>query len=83
MGHKIEINKNKQPNPTQPSQPTQKKAKTSMLKFIQRTSMEELLAKCPAYDGFSIHAMRYSSAIAEFITKRHYKIPRSKKQLKN
>ena len=31
--------------------------------------MEELLAKCAACNGFSIHAMRYSSAIAEFITK--------------
>ena len=80
--HKIEINKNEEPNPTQPSQPTQKKANTSMLKFIQRTSMEELLAKCAAYDGFSIHAMRYSSAIAEFITKRDYKIPRSEKTIK-
>ena len=44
--------------------------------------MEELLAKCAAYDGFSIHAMRYSSAITEFITKRDYKIPRSEKTIK-
>ena len=59
-----------------------KKQKQVMLKLIQRKSIEELLVKCAAYDGLSIHAMRYSSAIAEFITKRHYKMPSSEKTIK-
>ena len=50
---------------------------SSMLSFIQRESLAELLSKCAAYDGFSIYALTHSSAIREFITKRGYEMPKS------
>ena len=60
-------------------QPTQKKAKTNMLKFIQKTSVNKLLPKCGAHDEFSFRAMMCTSALAKFIVKRHYEVPRREK----
>lgn len=74
--HKIDVKINEEP--------PEKKAKTtsSLFSFIKRESMAELLAKCAAYDGFSIHAMTHSSIIREFFTKRGYEMPRSENTIK-
>jgi hypothetical protein len=45
---------------------------------LKRESLGELLAKCAAEDGFSIHAITKSFVFREFITKRGYKMPRSR-----
>lgn len=53
-----------------------------ILKFVKRESLGELLAKCAAKDGFSIHAITNSSAIREFIHKRGFEMPRSRNTVK-
>lgn len=45
--------------------------------YIRRESLGELIAKCAAFDGFSIRGITNSSAIREYITKRGYEMPKS------
>lgn len=51
--------------------------------FIQKETLEELLAKCAAYDGFSVNSIRKSSAIKGFLAQRGYSIPKSGNTIKN
>lgn len=70
----------------QPSTSKKFKFETStsapIVKFLQKESLGELLAKCAAYDGFSINAIIRSTAIREFITKRGYEMPRTRHTVK-
>jgi hypothetical protein len=74
--------KKKAPSESSTSTPTTaKKPKTSqpsVLHYLKRESLGELLAKYAAEDGFSIRAITNSFAIREFITKRGYEMPRSR-----
>jgi hypothetical protein len=79
LSHNIEMAKRKAPSEPSTSTPTTaKKPKTSqpsVFHYLKRESLGEL---CAAEDGFSIHAITKSFAIREFITKRGYKMARSR-----
>jgi hypothetical protein len=58
-----------------------KKTKNQSVKrldYLKKESLGKLLAKCTADDEFFICAITKSTAIREFITKRGYKMPRSR-----
>lgn len=55
-----------------------KKPKTgAMLNFVGRESLNEILAKCAAKDGFSIRGITFSEAIRGFVRSRNYEMPKS------
>jgi hypothetical protein len=83
LSHNIVLANIKAPSEPSTSTPTTAKIKPktnqpSVLDDLQKGSIRELLAKCAADDGFSISAITKSTAIREFITKRVYKMPRSR-----
>ena len=54
-----------------------KKLKTeSMLNFVGRESLNEILAECAAKDGFSIRGITFSEAIRGFVKSRNYDMPK-------
>lgn len=50
---------------------------------MKRESLDELLARCAAYDGFSICGIAKSVAIKEFISRRNYGMPRSETTIRD
>ena len=54
-----------------------KKLKTeSMLNFVGRESLNEILAKCAAKDGFSIRGITFSEATSGFVKSINYDMPK-------
>lgn len=54
------------------------KPTSSITNFLKpRESLQEILAKCAAKDGFSFNAIVHSEAIKGFVTSRNYNMPRS------
>jgi hypothetical protein len=52
-------------------------ADTGMFKFVKRQSMNEILARLVALDGFSVNAIAKSEFIRESVTSRGYELPKS------
>ena len=79
--HDININKRSNsdqlPNSQleQPSCST-KKIKNNLLGYVKFESLNEILAKCAAIDGFSINSIKHSSAINGFVLSRGYQMPK-------
>lgn len=54
-----------------------KPGESSMFQFVKRQSLEEIVARLAAIDGFSIHAITNSEFIRQSISSRGMKLPKS------
>lgn len=55
---------------------------SSMLHYVKRESLGELLAKCAALDGISINTITKSTAIKEFVINHGYEMPKARATVK-
>ena len=67
----------KQSDDTEPESKRRKVETRSMLDFVKRESLGEILAKCAAKDGFSIQKMVDSDAIKGYLRTKQFKMPKS------
>lgn len=80
--HQIEVNKkspSKRPDQVitkniDLSSPKKRCMQPSILGFVQRDSLNKLLSRCAAKDGFSFRSITRSTAINEFIVKRGFEM---------
>lgn len=70
---KLDTGKNVDGDIAGPSQPKQSK----LMNFVQKSSLEEIVARLCAEDGFSIHSITNSSFIRESIKNRGYSLPKN------
>lgn len=59
------------------AEPTPKKLNNSILNFVKRESLEELVARMAAHDGISINAINKSSFIRQSLRQRGFNVPDS------
>lgn len=78
--HNVHINKktNYVEVNSEASSSKQKQASTSLItNFIKKESLNEILSKCAAKDGFSFNAIINSEAIRGYVVSRNYNMPKS------
>lgn len=76
--HQIEINKKSMStNNIVTTSPKKICIQPSIQEFVERDSLQKLVTRCAAKDGFSFRSITRSLAIQGFILKRSYVIPKS------